>query len=188
MDSNSGKFNAGFIDLSLCSGDEEASFQTGNNSENTLQGEIRSLGSNSDTDEFEAEVQRKNKSKTSASISGPSASEYEEDSDFATPKKKKSRRSMIPEVYTNASKGTKRPETVALKAESEDKVRVISQPENLRNPLIPVKGTKFPSLKVAETFLDKYSAPLHFKFFIESGPHANRGPEKNINYRVWVCF
>ena len=59
MDSNSGKFNA-FIDL--CSGDEEASFQTGTiNSENTLQGDNRILGWNSDTDEFEAETQRKKK-------------------------------------------------------------------------------------------------------------------------------
>ena len=59
MDSNSGKFNASFIDL--CSGDEEASFQTGTtiNSENTLQGDNRILGWNSDTDEFEAEAQLK---------------------------------------------------------------------------------------------------------------------------------
>ena len=186
MDSNSGKFNASFVDL--CSGDEEASFQTGTiNSENTLQGDNRILGWNSDTDEFEAEAQRKKKSINSASISGPSASEYEEDSDFATPKKKrKSRRSMVPEVDTNVFSGTKRSDTVAVKAESEDEVQVLSQPEILRNlnPLIPMKGTKFPSLKAAETFLDKYSAPLHFKFFIESGPHANRGPEKNMNYRV----
>ena len=56
--SKSGKFNASFVDL--CSGDEEASFQTGTtiNSENTLQ-DNKILGWNSDTDEFEAEAQRK---------------------------------------------------------------------------------------------------------------------------------
>ena len=62
MDSNSGKFNASFVDL--CSGDEEAPFQTGTiNSENTLQGDNRILGWNSDTDEFEAEARCKKKIK-----------------------------------------------------------------------------------------------------------------------------
>ena len=146
--------------IDLCSDDE------------TVQVMNSQIQSDSNVDEFEAAAHSAKNLKSSIAISSNSpdsnGSEWETDSDFET---------------TNV-RPIKRRKFVSVKSESQEEVEVLTITTSCGNENVPKKGAKFATLKETEVFLDKYSAPLHFKFVIESGPHANRGPEKNMNYRV----
>ena len=135
----------------------------------------------SDSDEFQPKQCRdKNTNSSGASSS------CEEDSDFEInhPKSKiksSSDRNRQIKVKDRIIRGTT---IVPVKSEPSETIEVLSDEESSNSSKVPKKGDTFPSLQAAEIFLDKYSAPLYFKFFIETGPHSNRGPEKNMDYRM----
>ena len=81
---------------------------------------------------------------------------------------------------TKFSKASKIP----LKRESNDSIEILSEEDSVSAVKAPQKGDEFPTLVDAQRFLDKFSAPMHFKFVIETGPHPNRGPNKDMIYRM----
>ena len=73
---------------------------------------------------------------------------------------------------------------IPLKRESNDSIEILSEEDSVSAVKAPQKGDEFPTLVDAQRFLDKFSAPMHFKFVIETGPHPNRGPNKDMIYRM----
>ena len=150
---------ASFIDLCSDTDSEKINQNTKEKSSRTY----------SDSDEFQAALC------TSTSTKAPSDScdsDWEEDSDFENKQ---------PKFNKKISEAT----NVPIKIESNDPIQLIpSEEDSVSAPKAPQKGDEFPTLLDAQKFLDKFSAPMHFKFVIETGPLPNRGPNKDMIYRM----
>ena len=153
--------HASFIDLCSDTDSEKKRNQ------NTKEKEKRSC-THSDSDEFQAALFTSNSTKAP---SDNCDSDWEEDSDF---EKKKS----------NSKKKISKALNIPLRRESNDSIEILFEEDSVSAVKAPQKGDEFPTLVDAQRFLDKFSAPMHFKFVIETGPHPNRGPNKDMIYRM----
>ena len=154
------EYHASFIDL--CSDTD-----SGKRNQNTKEKAKRSR-THSDSDEFQAALFTSNSTKAP---SDNCDSDWEEDSDF------EKKRSNSKTKFSKAS-------NIPLKRESNDSIEILSEEDSVSAMKAPQKGDEFPTLVDAQRFLDKFSAPMHFKFVIETGPHPNRGPNKDMIYRM----